>query len=60
MTTDMTDKLVQFLVDTGASYSILTSHTRSLAPETSYIVRVKQKPKVKHFITPLTYRKDSY
>ena len=45
----MKDKLVQFLVDMGASYSILTSQTRSLAPETSSIARIKKEAKTKTF-----------
>lgn len=31
MTTDVAGKLVQFLVDMGATYSVLTSHTGTLA-----------------------------
>ena len=54
MTTDVAGKLVQFLVDTGATYSVLTSHAGPLAPETCSIVGVKGKPKHKHFTTPLT------
>ena len=50
----MAGKLVQFLVDMGATYSVLTSHTGPLATETCSVVGVKGKPKLKHFITPLT------
>ena len=53
MTIDMAGKLVQFLVDMGATYSVLTSHAGPLAPETS-IVEVEGKRKLKHFTTPLT------
>ena len=54
MTTDVAGKLVQFLVNTGAAYSVLTSHTGPLALETCSIVGVEGMPKLKHFTTPLT------
>ena len=54
MTIDVAGKLVQFLVDTGATYSVLTSLARPLAPETCSIVGVEGKPKLKHSTTPLT------
>lgn len=52
--TNMAGKLVQFWVDTEATYSVLTSHTGPLAPKTCSTVKVEGKPKWKHFITPLT------
>ena len=54
MTTDVAGNLVQFLVDTGATYSVLTSHAGPLAPKTCSTVGVEGKPKLKHFTTPLT------
>ena len=49
----MAGKLLQFLVDTGATYFVLTSHTGPLAPETCSIIGVEGRPKRKHFTTPL-------
>ena len=54
MIIDVTGKLVQFLVDMGATYSVLTSQTGPLA-ETCSIVGLEGRPKLKHFTTPLTY-----
>ena len=54
MTIDMAGKLVQFLVDTGATYFVLTSHAGPLAPETCSIVGVEGRPNLEHFTTPLT------
>ena len=55
MTIDVAGKLVQFLVDTGATYSVLTSHAGPIAPETCSIVVVEGGLKLKHFTTPLTH-----
>ena len=54
MTTDVAGQFVQFLVDTGATYSVLTSHTGPLAPKTCFVVGVQGRPRLKHFTTPLT------
>lgn len=45
VTIDMTGKFIQFLLDIGASYSVLTSHTGPLASENFSIVGVKGKAK---------------
>lgn len=41
VTTDVESKLVQFLVDTGATYSVLTSDNWPLAPENCSVVGVE-------------------
>lgn len=46
--------LVQFPVDTEATYSVLTSHAGHLVPETCSIVGVEGRPKQKRLTTPLT------
>lgn len=53
VTADVAGKHVQFLVDTRATYSVLTSHSGPLSPETWSTFGVEGKPKLKYFTTPL-------
>lgn len=53
VTINVASKFVQFLVDMGATYSVLTSHSGPLSPETWSTFGVEGKPKLKYFTTPL-------
>lgn len=53
MTTDVAAEPVQFLVDTGATYAVLTSPVRPLAAETCSVVGGEGRRKLKHFATPV-------
>ena len=52
MTTDVAAEPVQFLVDTRATYAVLTSPARPLAAETCSVVGEGRR-KLKHFATPV-------
>ena len=53
-TADRTGTLVQFPVDTEATYSVLASHAGRLVPETCSVVGVEGRPKGKRLTPTLT------
>lgn len=53
VTVDVAGKLVQFLMDLGASYSILTSHARALVPHTCPIVQGEKESQSYNISPPL-------
>ena len=54
VTADVAGKHVQFLVDTRATYSVLTSHSGTLAHQNSSVVSVEGRPKPKCLTMLLT------
>lgn len=54
VTINVASKFVQFLVDMGATYSVLTSHSGTLAHQNSSVVSVEGRPKPKCLTMLLT------
>ena len=51
---DVAGKKIHFLIDTGATYSVLLSHAGPLFSESCAVIGVDGKPYTRYFTGPLT------